>query len=315
VLCFALPTGIAQPVLAGLQPAATSTSNRVPASAITGIWSEPAVRTVGDAAAPTPSTAPGEGPSPTPQPHSSLTTLRLPSRDRGRSSRDVVVYRPAVPDTRTLPVLYLLHGTNGTPSALLNSGLQQTLDRLFASGISPFVVAAAEGGSTVRSDDEWGDATDGADRLEAFLQHDVVPAVEGSLPRDRAHRAVAGFSMGGYAAAFTAGIHHDLYGQTVSLAGYFHVDDPEHVFTNAKVRDLHYPLHHLRWLTKSRVLLLDCTQEDDPVIAGEARRMHDALARIGHAPGLHFTRGQHDGAWISRQWPLVARFLAEGWGR
>ena len=156
-------------------------------------------------------------------------------------------------------------------------------------------MAAPEGASSTRSDDEWGDADDGADRLETFLQQQVLAAVEGSHRRDRAHRAVAGFSMGGYGAAFTAGRQSSSYGQVVSLAGYFHVDDPQHVFADPAYRDLHYPLHHLRWLSATRVLLLDCSRETDPVVAGEARRMHDALARIGRAPGLRYTDGDHDG--------------------
>jgi enterochelin esterase-like enzyme len=264
---------------------------------------------------PMPTPAPTPTPTPTPALRSSVATLRLPSTDRGRTTRTVVVYRPAVVDSAALPVLYLLHGQYGTPGAIVNSALQQRLDQLFAAGVSPFVVAAPEGSSVTRSDDEWGDATDGADHLETFLQQSVIPAVEGDHPRARSRRAVAGFSMGGYAAAFTAGLHHSVYGQVVSLAGYFHVDDPQHVFADPAVRDLHYPLHHLRWLGSSRVLLLDCTDEREPVVAGDAQRMHDALARIGRPPGLHFTAGQHDGAWLSRQWPAVSRFLAEGWGR
>ena len=270
------------------------------------------------AAAPSPASATPTAtisPAPSAPPRSTVTTIRLPSSDRGRTSRAVAVYRPAVRDSVTLPVLYLLHGQYGTPGGLVNSQLQSALDRLFAGGVRPFVVAAPDGASTVRSDDEWGDANDGADRLETFLQQQVIAAVEGDNRRDRAHRAVAGFSMGGYAAAFTAGRQHASYGQVVSLAGYFHVDDPERVFSDPAYRDLHYPLHHLGWLTSTRVLLLECTGETDPVIVGEARRMHDALARIGRPPGRRVTDGAHDGAWVMRQWPAVAQFLAQGWGR
>ncbi|GAC1609070.1 MAG: alpha/beta hydrolase-fold protein [Mycobacteriales bacterium] len=223
------------------------------------------------------------------------------------------MYRPAVPDTAQLPVLYLLHGQNGTPDGLLNGDLMTLLDRLFAHGFTPFVVAAPDGTSMSRSDDEWADATDGRDRLETFLQQQVIPAVEGRHQRDRTHRAVVGFSMGGYGAAVAAGRQNDTYGQLVSLAGYFHVDDPQHVLTDGAYRDLHYPLHHVGWLSSTRVLLLDCTREEDPVIAGQAQRMHDALRRIGRAPGLRISSGDHDGAWVMRQWPTIARFLAEGW--
>ena len=48
---------------------------------------------------------------------------------------------------------------------------------------------------------------------------------EGSNIRNRTDRAIFGFSMGGYGAAII-GLHHpELYGQVVTLAGYFVVDD------------------------------------------------------------------------------------------
>lgn len=123
-----------------------------------------------------------------------LSPLLRPAGNPGRTSRSIYVYRPAVPDTPTLPVLYLLHGQFGSPNDLFSAGLRATLDRLFASGVAPFVVAVPDGNSTVRGDDEWGDADDGADRLETFATREAIGAVEGPLRRDRAHRAIAGHS-------------------------------------------------------------------------------------------------------------------------
>jgi S-formylglutathione hydrolase FrmB len=177
-------------------------------------------------------------------------------------------------------------------------------------------VAVPQGGSHRRSDDEWGDATDRSDRLETFVTHDILSAVEGSHPRDRAHRAVAGFSMGGYAAAFDAALHPAVYGQLVSFAGYFHVDDPQGVWGgNRAVEDRHTPLSHPDWLNKTRVLLLDASQGRDPVITGELDRFARALSHAGHAPGARVTSGSHDWTWVNAQWPLVVRFLTQGWGR
>jgi enterochelin esterase-like enzyme len=256
------------------------------------------------------------GPSPSAAPaHSSVQTLTLPSKDRGRTSRVVKVYRPAVADSADLPVLYLLHGQYGGPDDPFRAGMVATLDRLFRGGLRPFVVAVPDGASVTRSDDEWGDAADRADLLESFLNRDVIPAVEGMHPRDRAHRAVAGFSMGGYAAAYTAELHTSTFGQVVSLAGYFHPDDPDGVFPSSAQQWAHYPIARAWTLDRTRVLLLDCSRETDPVIRGELDRMRRALARGGHPPGALVTSGGHSWSWVQSTWPTVARFLGEGWAR
>ena len=266
---------------------------------------------------PTATISPSPSPSPIPSPgQSQVQVLHVASSDPGRTSRSIYVYRPAVPDSPTLPVLYLLHGQFGSPNDPFSAGLRSTLDRLFASGTAPFVVAVPEGSSTVRSDDEWGDADDGADQLETFVTRDAIDAVEGPLRRDRAHRAIAGFSMGGYGAAVDAARRNSLFGQFVSFAGYFHLDDPQHVFgSNRTVRYVHTPLLRTSQYDHTRVLLLDASQENEPVVVGELGRMRAALAARHHAPGAAVTAGTHSWAWVTNQWPLVGRFLGQGWGR
>jgi len=263
------------------------------------------------------------GPSPSPSATSSelpgrsqVQVINVASSDPGRTSRSIYVYRPAGPDSPTLPVLYLLHGQFGSPNDPFSAGLRATLDQLFASGVAPFVVAVPDGISTVRGDDEWGDADDGADQLETFVTRDAIDAVEGPLRRDRAHRAIAGFSMGGYGAAVNAARRAQLFGQLVSLGGYFHLDDPEHVFgTNRTVRYVHTPLLRTSMYDHTRVFLLDSSQEHDPVITGELDRMRAALAARHHPPGAVVTPGTHSWAWVNNQWPVVSRFLSQGWGR
>ncbi|MDP9102111.1 MAG: esterase family protein [Actinomycetota bacterium] len=301
------------PAGAGLAALSLATGGLLAAPTLAGppAWAAPGpvLATGSPAPSPTPS------PSPTPARSSWVQVMNLPSHDAGRSSRTVLVYRPAVPDSATLPVLYLLHGQYGRPQDPFGSGMRSILDRLFAQGWPPFVVAVPDGGSAARTDDEWGNAADHADSLETFVTHDVLVAVEGSMRRDRAHRAVAGFSMGGYAAAFNAGLRPSLYGQMVSLAGYFRVDDPEGVWGGSSVtQDQHYPLRHPHWLDHTRVLLLDTAQDNDPVTAGQLQAFQRTLAGAGHAPGARVTDGGHDWSWVSAQWPLIVRFLTQGWG-
>jgi hypothetical protein len=60
------------------------------------------------------------------------------------------------------------------------------------------VLAVPDGNGSHHRDTEWADAGDGSDRVEDRLLREVIPAVEGSHRRDAAHRAIGGFSMGGY---------------------------------------------------------------------------------------------------------------------
>ena len=110
------------------------------------------------------------------------------------------MYRPAVPDSAELPVLYFLHGYPGSASDVFDAALPRLIDRLVAEGYPPFVLAAPDGNGPSHRDTEWANAVDGTDQFETFVTGNVIRAVEGSHLRDRTRRAIAGFSMGGYGA-------------------------------------------------------------------------------------------------------------------
>ena len=63
-----------------------------------------------------------------------VSVLHVPSEDHDIPIRDVWVYRPDVPDSRTLPVVYFLHGVPGNASDLFAHGGAAVLDRMFAAG-------------------------------------------------------------------------------------------------------------------------------------------------------------------------------------
>src|SRR5207245_2907553 len=99
-----------------------------------------------------------------------------------------------------------------------------------------------EAKSAVREDTEWANSADGADPLETFVTTAVTHAVEGAHPRPARLRTIAGVSMGGYG-AMNIGLHQPtLYGQIVSVSGYFHIDDPDKVFAgNRKLEAANSP--------------------------------------------------------------------------
>jgi len=170
-----------------------------------------------------------------------------------------------------------------------------------------------DGNCAARGDTEWADATDGTDPIETFVTTQLIAAVEGTNPRPRELRAIAGFSMGGYAAANIAEHRPDLYGQVVSLAGYFHVDDPDGVFANPAAIDANSPDRHLDKLQGEHVALIQGEGDAERPEAGEAIRFSTLLDNARIANTLAITPGGHGWAWAAQQTGTWAKFLAEGW--
>jgi S-formylglutathione hydrolase FrmB len=241
--------------------------------------------------------------------------LRLPSYDAAGGAREVWVYRPGVPDSATLPVLYFLHGLPGSATDLAGTGLEANLDAAFVSGrLAPFVVVSPDGNSIGASDPEWADSVDGTVGLESFVTGELISAVEGSNRRSRANRAIAGFSMGGFGAMNLALRHPDLYGQLVSIAGYFHLDDPSHVFGSDPANLVaNTPDQHVSAAARLRVMLTDGSDDTEPVVAGETQRFGALLRRAGQHPTVLITPGTHNWTYVTSVLPAVESFLEAGW--
>lgn len=224
------------------------------------------------------------------------------------------VYRPVAPESAELPVTYVLHGLPGGFGDAADAGLAAVLDAAACAGSAPMVVVAPDGNDAGHHDTEWGDSaagatTDGA-RLETFVTQTLVGLVEGAHRRAASRRAIAGFSMGGYGATALALRHRDLYGQLAALSGYFHIDDPDHVFGADSAA--HDPLRLASQARGLRVLLATASDDDDPVTRGETGRYAQVLRRVGAQPATLVVPGRHDVAFFSRVLPAVVDFLGEG---
>lgn len=243
-----------------------------------------------------------------------VTRIDLPSGDASASTRRALVYRPGVPDSATLPVIYMFHGYPGDPEDLLNDEMVSELDRAAADG-SPVVVVAPDGSSTIRPDTEWADSGDAEVRLEHFVTATLIDAVEAGRHREAAHRAVIGFSMGGYGAANVGLRHPELFSQIAALAGYFHADDPDGMAAHDATWSLrNSPDAHTSLARGRRVFLREVDGETDPLIAGETTRFAALLRRDGATVDSSDRPGSHSTQWFIDQLPDVLRFLDDGWG-
>lgn len=245
-----------------------------------------------------------------------LTTIQV-TDPTDHAAHVVYVWRPDVPESRALPVLYFLHGVPSDPKSLIEGeGLADQVAAYVAHGGAPFVLAVPDGNGAHHDDTEWADALDGSDRVETRLLREVVPAVEGRHRRDAAHRAIAGFSMGGYGAMNLALRHPDVFGAVASISGYFHVDDPSGMFGDRDdLVTANRPDENLRAARRIRIFLSAAEDEDNPVIKDEPQRFKKLLD-AAHVPAVLLTRpGGHDWDYVRSVLPSAFAFLAQGWPR
>ena len=136
------------------------------------------------------------------------------------TGEQVTVLLPADYQSSTVryPVLYLLHGLLDNGDSWLNyTSLYQTTEA------APLIVVMPDGG-------EWGawtDWEDGSQAWETFHTQTLIPLIDEryrTIP-DAVHRAIAGYSLGGFGALHYTFRHPDLFGLVGAFSG---IDDITH---------------------------------------------------------------------------------------
>jgi len=160
-------------------------------------------------------------------PHGVVQRFEYQSKSINKA-REAIVYLPPGYDGSTdrYPVLYLLHGAGGDES-VWNQRMQANviLDNLIAAGeLEPLVVVMPHGFTNRIPTDERPRAA-GAYKTEmqefaVDFVSDLVPLVESRyrVVADRAHRAIAGNSMGGGQALAIALTHRTMFSSVASFS-------------------------------------------------------------------------------------------------
>jgi S-formylglutathione hydrolase FrmB len=241
----------------------------------------------------------------------SVLQIRGPS---DRRPHPVWVWRPPGPDSATIPVLYFLHGYPGSASDPFTAGLARTLNGLLQQGYPPFVIASVDGNGEHHADTEWANAADGSDQVMDRVVDAAIPAVEGTHMRDAVHRAIAGFSMGGYGAMNMAMQNSGVFGQVVSIAGYFVVNDLSGMFGDQPALVAkNAPSGHPWEARGMRVLLDEDDSDPSPLIRGQAAWMGGLLRRYGVPVTVHVQPGTHDWAYAASALRYSFTFLTDNW--
>lgn len=224
------------------------------------------------------------------------------------------MWRPPGPDSATLPVLYFLHGYPGKASDPFTSGLSGTLDQMLREGYPPFVFASVDGNGERHSDTEWANSSDGSEQVMDRVLDAAIPAVEGTHMRDSAYRAVAGFSMGGYGAMNIAMQDPGVFGQEVSIAGYFVVNDLSGMFGGSPAAlARNTPSEHPAEARGMRILLEEDDADPFPLIKGQAAWMGGLLHAAGVPVTVAIQPGRHDWPYAIRALRYAFMFLMDNW--
>jgi enterochelin esterase-like enzyme len=151
---------------------------------------------------------------------SSIASLTYDSQALGYRD-SLLVYLPpgySVDAAERYPVLYLLHGDDQGAQSFLRLGLRGALDHLIAShAIAPMIVVMLEGAGRT---DNWRNG--GGPAYESYVTEAqrLVDRVLPTIP-NRASRAIAGYSMGGFGAMNIALKNLKSFSVAESWEGYF----------------------------------------------------------------------------------------------
>lgn len=123
----------------------------------------------------------------------------IASKALGRDVAYSVILPEGAYEGERYPVLYLFHGIGGDKASWMEYGdMARTMRRMVDAGeIQPMIIVSPDGYLSYYSD-----AIDGSLPYERFFTEELITAVDSLYPTiaDRAHRAVGGFSMGGFGA-------------------------------------------------------------------------------------------------------------------
>lgn len=211
---------------------------------------------------------------------SSIASLSYDSQALGYRD-SLLVYLPpgyTADGSQRYPVLYLLHGDGEGADSFLHLGLRHTLDRLIsAHKIAPMIAVMLQGAGRT---DNWRNG--GGPRYESYVTEAqrLVDRVLPTIP-NRASRAIAGYSMGGFGAMNIALKNLDSFSVVESWEGYFDGLSDELVADRSSLR--HLPLHAFVYGGASDPIA--SASEDAPWAA--ALRAEGADAHAAIYPGEH----------------------------
>jgi enterochelin esterase family protein len=211
-------------------------------------------------------------------------------------------------ETRSYPVVYLLHGYGGDHTNWVQAGdASITADSLIAAGtIPPVILIMPDGRNSFYLDS---DPQSGSGAYETAIVHDLIAHVDNAyrtIPRRRG-RAIAGLSMGGYGATHLAFKYPDRFVAAASLSGVVGSAPPSEedqpYFTasfgdpfDLEMWEAENPQSWISHLKESRArlpVLLTMGDDDSPWLYEGTVELYSALKAAELPAELRITNGGH----------------------
>lgn len=204
------------------------------------------------------------------------------------------------------PVVYLIHGYPGDAASWFTLGRADlVVDAMIASGAMPptIVVSPDVNGGGIR-DSECLDARNGP-KVETWLYTTLIPHIDATLPtkKDRGHRILGGFSMGGYCAIDQGLRHQDVWGAMFGVDPYGDPGDagPSLLGDQQAVSD-HSPSQYLSTMTFTHPMPTYLV-EGGPDDGSDGTELADLLRLRGQHVGYR------DDVGMGHTWELARRAL------
>ena len=242
-------------------------------------------------------------------PHGHVQRLEYQSKSIDKA-REALVYLPPGYDDGTdrYPVLYLLHGAGGDENVWPDRMRANViLDNLIADGeLGPLVVVMPHGFTNrMPTDERRREASAYKTEMEEFavdFVSDLVPLVESryDVVADRAHRAIAGNSMGGGQALAIGLTHPEMFSSVASFSAAMQI-------ANSPAWggiDMNAALANADALNELDLLWVGCGTEDS--LFNVNKRFSDQLTEAGVGHTFRATPGAHTPAVWSRYLHEVA---------
>jgi enterochelin esterase-like enzyme len=238
-------------------------------------------------------------------PRGAVVSVELPGARSSFGTHTALAYFPPQyfsQPSRRFPVVYLLHGSPGSPIDWFRAAKAADAGLAVARAGHPVILVAP------RASRDWSDDSECVDRpkerIATYVVQDVVREVDARFRTiaSRAGRALAGNSAGGYCALNLGLRNRNTFSAIVDMSGFdrpTHEGGLKHLFGNrpdlAKVTAANTPSQYVPTLLPAPdvSLWLDCGRSD-----GSARRdtvhIADALAARGFHVILRLRPGGHD---------------------
>lgn len=135
------------------------------------------------------------------------------------SNNETFSYRVFTPpgynpnDAARYPVVFSLHGNGGTPAQRATNYSPTLTSKMNSGEIMPMIWVFPDG----QRDSYYGDAYDGSKQVYSHIIDELLPVIDANYKTiaDRDHRALEGFSMGGFGSGLYGAKRTDLFSATL----------------------------------------------------------------------------------------------------